>query len=81
MEYFETFKKLGPYERTSLLQKDPSMGSKSVRVVKYKVTVEKIDEPLDVIRARIRKLWDERDDWQDQSSLLAAAKDYNIVLK
>ena len=81
MESFETFKKLGPYERTSLLQKDPSRGSKSVRVVKYKVTVEKIDEPLDVIRARIRKLWEERDDWQDPSSLLAAAKDYNIVLK
>ena len=81
MESFETFRKLGSYERMNLLQKEPSRFNANVRVVKYKITVEQIDEPLDVIQARIKKLWDECDNRNDRPALKEVAKKYNMDLE
>lgn len=64
---FETFRKIGSYEQSNLTSKEPSSFNGWVRIEKYKITVEQIDEPRDVLIERLQKLWDECDNhhqWQ-----------------
>ena len=51
---FETFRDIGPFELRQLTQEQPSCFNGMVRVEKYRVTVEKVEESVDVIRARVR---------------------------
>lgn len=53
----ETFRDVGPYEMSSLRQDQPTCFNGIVRVHRYRVTFERIDEPDEVIRDRILKLW------------------------
>ena len=59
MDTFETFQEIDGYAKTQLIQSDPSCFNGMVRVRKYKVTVELVEEPIEVIQARIQKMWDE----------------------
>ena len=81
MESFETFRTIRAHERVNFIQKYPSSFNREVRAIKYKITVEQIDEPLDVIQSRIQKLWNRCDNWRDKPPLLAAAKKYNMSLE
>lgn len=79
---FETFKQIDGFAKTNVIQKEPSCFNGFVRVRKYKVTVELIDEPLDVIHARIQKLWDEgKGNHHHWEPLLAAARKHGLELK
>lgn len=71
---FETFREFDSYSSMNLTQDKPSCFNSMVRVRKYRVTVELIDEPIDVIRARIQKLWDESRNIHHAEPLLKAAK-------
>jgi hypothetical protein len=56
---FETFRNIGNCAISNLTQKEPSCFNGSVSVVKYRVTVEVIEEPVEVLQERVRKLWRE----------------------
>jgi hypothetical protein len=78
---FETFRDFGNYEVSNMTSKEPSCQNGNVRIVKYKVTIELIEEPFEVIAERLQKLWDECDNWHHVSSLTSYAKKIGYELK
>jgi hypothetical protein len=78
---FETFRDIGTYEVHQLRQAEPSCFNGMVRVEKYRVTVEKVEEPADVIHARLRKMWDECDNSHHREPLIRAGLKYGIDLR
>ena len=56
---FETFRNIGSCAIDGLTQKEPSCFNGSVSVVRYRVTIEVIKEPVEVLQERVRKLWRE----------------------
>lgn len=77
---FETFRDIGTFEVNNLKQEDPSCFNGMVRVRKYRVTVERLDEPDEVVIARLRKLWAECNNHHHRAPLLAAAKALGLDL-
>ncbi len=77
---FETFRRLGDFQRRSLEQGEPSCWNGEVNVKKMRVVFEEIEEPDEVIRARIQKLWDECDNHHHRDPLRAVAKKYGLDL-
>ena len=74
----ETFR-----EPSSLLrerQDEPSSFNGWVRVTRYRITVERIEEPVEVIHERLRKLWRECDNHHEWQPIEAAAKAHGLVL-
>jgi hypothetical protein len=80
METFETFMKLSNYQKGNLISKEPTCFNGSVSVRKYKHTIELVEEPIEVIQARIKKLWDECDNHHHWQPLKAEAKKYGLEL-
>lgn len=78
---FETFKEIRSFEIYNLTQKKPSCFNSMVRVRRYKVTVELVDEPKEVIQARIQKLYDETTNMHYREPLKVEAKKYGFELK
>lgn len=78
---FETFQPLAKYTQNQLMQKEASCFNGEVKVVKYKITTEEVEEPIEVIHRRIQKLWDECDNMHHWRPLKEAANKYNYVLK
>jgi len=76
----ETFKEVTNYTLGSLLQSEPSVFNRMVRVKRYRVTIEEIKEPDEVIIDRLRKLWKENDNHHNREPLIVAAKKYGIDL-
>lgn len=77
---FETFREIGAYDVGTLTRDKPSAFNGMVSVVKYRVTVERIEEPVEVIRARIQRLWDECDNHHQWAPLRAAAAQVGLTL-
>ena len=80
MDTFETFKEITDYTRNQLITDEPTCFNGMVRVRKYKVTVEVIEEPIEVIQARIQKMWDECNNHHHWRPLKDAAKQYGLEL-
>lgn len=78
---FETFRKIGFYEQGNLTFEKPSSVNGDLRVIKYKITVEEIEEPKEVINQRIQKLWEECKNWHEHSCIKEAAKKCGYELK
>ena len=78
---FETFRKIGSYEQSNLMEKEPSAFNGWVRIVKYKVTVEPIEESKEVLIDRLQKLWDECDNSHHWQPLQAVAKQLGYELQ
>lgn len=76
----ETFRDVGPYEMSSLRQDQPTCFNGIVRVHRYRVTFERIDEPDEVIRDRILKLWLESDNIYHVHPLRVVAAKYGLDL-
>jgi hypothetical protein len=78
----ETFKRLDNYE-FSLLQneKEPSCSHMGVHVERYKITVEKIPEPVEVYTKRLTKLWRECDNHHHWDALMATATRLGVKLE
>lgn len=74
---FETFAEVGPYEQRQLTKDEPSCNNGCLRIRKYQITVELVEEPIEVIQARIRTLWAEKSH-HHTPLLLAAAREYGI---
>jgi hypothetical protein len=77
---FDTFRELEPFDIRQLMQNDPSCGNGMVRIQKYRVTVEKVEEPLEVLHARLRKLWDECSNHHHREPLLRMGRKHGIDL-
>jgi hypothetical protein len=76
----ETFMDIGAYELSRMRQDEPSAFNGSVRVHRYRITVERVDEPREVIAERIRKLWRECDNWHHLTPLRKAAEEIDLDL-
>ena len=77
----ETFRPITDYEINHLTQNEPSCFNMMVRVEKYKITVEKIEEPLDIIHKRLEKLWIEEKNYHNYAPLIQEAKKHNYIFK
>lgn len=80
MDTFETFKRIDGYAKNQIIESDPTCFNGMVRVRKYRVTVELIDEPIEVIQKRIKKMWDECETHHHWDPLKAVAAEYGLEL-
>ena len=79
---FDTFRDLSaPDGYRELEQDDSSCFNGMVRVRKYRVTIELIEEPVEIIKERIQKLWDENDNHYNDTSLIKEGAKYGLELK
>lgn len=78
MKTFETFREIDALDIHP--QMEPSCFNGRVRVQRYRITVELIDEPAEIIGARIRKLWEECDNHHHHAPLMSAAKRHGVTL-
>lgn len=78
---FETLMPFAFYDRNRLEQKDPSCFNGVVRIRKYRVTVEEIAEPKEVLAARLQALWDECTNHHEVGPLRQAAKEIGYELQ
>lgn len=76
---FETFREIGNYEESNLRQKNPSCVN-FLRVKKYRVTIEEIDDPDEVICQRLQELWDNTTNYHHAAMLRDAAEKYGYKL-
>lgn len=70
----ETFRKLGDYEIRAMTSPCPSVFNGVVRVHRYRVTVERVEESPEVLWARLQDLWDASTNYHDADPLRSAAK-------
>ena len=77
---FETFQRVGAYEASSLKSDEPSCFNGIIRVRKWRVVFEQIDEPQEVIQERILKLWRTCDNHRHQEPLRRAAATVGLEL-
>lgn len=78
---FETYRQIGGYERGNIEDTIPSCFNGIVRFRKYKVTIEEIIEPNEVLAERIQKLWDESTNYHHAEPLRRAAISIGYELK
>lgn len=77
----ETFRDIGSYELRDLTMSEPSCFNGMVHVTRRRVTVEEIEEPLDVIQERLRKLWFENKNLHNFGPLVSTGLKYGIDLR
>lgn len=72
-QVFEGFGDPTYYARKVLHQREPSCGNGVVDIYRFRVTVERIEDPVEVLKARLLKLWRETDNHHHWTPLKAAA--------
>jgi hypothetical protein len=70
---FETFQWLGSWQESRLRQDEPYVWNGVVGVRKYRITIEPVDEPIEVLRQRVQALWDKCDNHHNWEPLQRAA--------
>ena len=80
MRSFETFKEFGSYEVGNMTVENPTCFNGMVRVKKYKVTIEEIAEPIEVIHKRLKQMWCNIDNHHHIEPLRREAKKYGLSL-
>lgn len=78
---FETFRRIGSYEQSNLLSKEPSCFNGNVNIRKYKITIEPVEESNEILAERLQKLWDECDNHHHWTPLENASKQIGYELK
>jgi hypothetical protein len=76
----ETFREVGDYELRGMASERPSVFNNTVSVRRYRVTIELIDEPIEVIHARLIDLWERCDNHHHWDPLRHQAKKYGLDL-
>jgi hypothetical protein len=70
----ETFREPSYFSLSGLVQREPDAFNGAVHVRRWRVTVELIEEPREVLFERLQKLWDECDNHHLWQPLRAAAE-------
>ena len=78
---FETFRKLSDYDISNIKKDEPSSLNGNIEFRKYKVTVEDIEEPFEVLSERLQLMWDKCDNFHHWNPLKAAAKSIGYELQ
>jgi hypothetical protein len=78
---FETFKKIGTYEISNIKKDEPSCFNSIISIKKYKITIEEVEEPKEILAERIQKLWDICDNYHHWTAIENAAKsiEYKLI--
>jgi len=78
---FETFRRISSHEVSNLTFNEPSSFNGDVKIIKYKVRVEQVEEPKEVYQERLQKLWDEEDNYHhyDPIKNMANRLDINLI--
>lgn len=77
---FETFNKMGSYNIRELTDRTVSACNGNVNVEKYRITVERIEEPVEVYSERLNKLWDECDNYHNWDIIRMKARELGVTL-
>ena len=76
-----TFREVNCFTLNNLKQEEPSCFNSIVRVIKYKITIEELKEPKEIICERLEKLFVECDNWHDREALERVARKYKYEFK
>ena len=60
---------------------EPYCWDSEVFIHKYRITIERIEEPIEVLQARLQKLKDESKNMHHRDAIWKKATELNIVLK
>lgn len=77
----ETFRNPDGYWLNQIKQDEVSSFNGRIEIEKYRVTVEKIEEPIEVLQQRIQYLWDVCNNHHDAKAIRERAKKLNYELK
>lgn len=79
----ETFRAIGDYELSGYTynSKSPSCFNGNVNIHKYKITIEIVEEPIEVYQERLEKLWVESDNHHHYRPLQEAANKIGYQFK
>jgi hypothetical protein len=80
MKTFETFRDIGFFEIDKMTSKQISSFNGNIQVQKYKVTIELIEEPKEVIFERLLKLWKNCKNHHEREPIKNKAKQFGFVL-
>lgn len=76
----ETFRNIGEWELSRLKQDNPDVFNGFCSVRKYRITVELIDEPIEIIHQRIQELSDKSKNMHHWEPLRREAKKYGYEI-
>lgn len=62
------------------LRDHPSCFNGNVSITRYRITVERIDDPPEVLHERLRMLWRSTDNWHHRDPLRQAALRHGLEL-
>ena len=78
---FETYRQIGSYYQNQLTDKEPSSFNGEVRIKKFKVTIEEVEEPNEVYCKRIQQLWDYCNNHHHWTPIQNVAKELGYTLQ
>lgn len=78
---FETFTPISSYGINNLTTLEPTCFNGVVKIHKFKITIEPIDEPKDVLCERLQDLWDKCDNYHHWTPIKNMAKKIGYELK
>ena len=76
----DTFRPFDGYASSQCRQDEPSCFNGIVRVRRWRIVAELVDEPVEVIAERLRKLWRESDNHHHWEPLKRAAASVGVEL-
>ena len=77
----ETFRNPEGYWLNQIKQDEVSSFNGIIEIEKYKVTIEKIEEPIEILQQRIQYLWDNFDNYHHFEPIKKMAEKLNYELK
>ena len=77
----ETFRPIGDWELTGMKSSGPSAFNGMVQFRKYRITVEEINEPIEILQERLENLWLECDNHHQWMPLENAARSIGYTFK
>jgi hypothetical protein len=78
---FETYRNISDYQISNLKHENPSCFNGNIEITKYRVTIEEVEEPKEVLQARLQELWDKCNNWHHWKPLRAAARKLGYEFK
>lgn len=78
---FETFQTFGSHEICNMTRDIPTCFNGMVKIKKYKVTIEPIEESIDAYTKRLQDMWEKCDNHHHVAPIESVAKSLGIILK